>query len=103
MQDGCVVANCNKLWIHTIPFVCDLCPEAKKRRKNMGGLHEDKTALSSLFAALQTRPQLFKERIVISYPADIIAIQRTTYFDLHHFGCSKLEYIVSSRPALSNG
>ena len=43
-----------------------------------------RTALSSLFAALQTRPQLFKERIVISYPADIIAIQRTTYFDLHH-------------------
>ena len=30
-----------------------------------------RTALSSLFAALQTRPQLFKERIVISYPADI--------------------------------
>ena len=44
-----------------------------------------RTALSSLFAALQTRPQLFKERIVISYPADIIAVQRTTYLDLHHF------------------
>ena len=55
-----------------------------------------RTALSSLFTALQTTPQLFKERIVISYPADIIAIQRTTYFDLHHFGCSKLGYIVSS-------
>ena len=35
-----------------------------------------RTALGSLFAALQTRPQLFKERIAISYPADIIAIQR---------------------------
>ena len=34
-----------------------------------------RTALSSLFAVLQTRPQLFKERIVISYPADIVAIQ----------------------------
>ena len=34
-----------------------------------------RTALSSLFAELQTRPQLFKERIVISYPADIITIQ----------------------------
>ena len=55
-----------------------------------------RTALGSLFAALQTRPQLSKERIVISHPADIIAIQRTTYFDLHHFGCSKLGYIVSS-------
>ena len=60
-----------------------------------------RTALSSLFAALQTRPQLFKERIVISYPADIIAIQRTTYFDLHHFSCLKLGYIVSSSPAQS--
>ena len=58
-----------------------------------------RTALSSLFAALQTRPQLFKERIVISYPADIIAIQRTTYFDLHHFGCSKLG---SCHPARRN-
>ena len=47
MQDGCVVANCNTgngFSVHTIPFVCDLCPEAKKRRKNMGGLHEDKLA-----------------------------------------------------------
>ena len=69
----------NGFSVHTIPFVCDLCPEAKKRRKSMGGLHEDKllrTSLSSLFAALQTRPQLFKERIVISYPADIIAIYK---------------------------
>ena len=45
----------------------------------MGGLRKDKTmsmgtyeTLSSLFEALrdQTRPQLFKERIIISYKAD---------------------------------
>ena len=35
-----------------------------------------RTAIGGLFAALQIRPQLSKERIVISYPADIIAIQR---------------------------
>ena len=80
MPDRCVVADCNKLGmvlaVHTIPFFGDLCPEAKKRRKNMGGLRGDKTSSkgfrlrSSLFAELQIRSQLFKERIVISYPAD---------------------------------
>ena len=58
------------------------------------------TALSSLFAALQTRPQLFKERIVISYPADIIAIQRTTYFDLHISVVRSLD--ISCHPARRN-
>ena len=83
MPDRCVVADCSNivdklgmvLAVHTIPFFGDLCPEAKKRRKNMGGLHGDKTSSkgyklrSSLFAALQISSQLFKDRIVIPYPA----------------------------------
>ena len=55
-----------------------------------------------LFAALQTRPQLFKERIVISYPADIIAIQRTTDFDLHHFRSVVRSLNISCHPARRN-
>ena len=61
-----------------------------------------RTALSSLFSALQTRPQLFKERIVISYPADIITIQRTTYFDLHLISVVRSLDIISCHPARRN-
>ena len=99
-----------------MPFVGDLCPEAKKQRKIWvdfvktnwlkGNLQ---TALSSLFAALQIRPQLFKEQIVISYPADkslfkgqhistcIISVVRSLDISSHPATIQRIKLISTSR------
>ena len=84
MPHRCVLANCsntvnteNGSFVHAIPFFGDLRPEAKKLSKKLGGLRKDKTSSmgtyevpSSLFEALQTMTQMFKDGIIISFTVD---------------------------------